>query len=115
MPPCRSRPRLIALFGGYRNQRETRTTAATRPIRTQRFLRILVALDLRHAPDGRAVELELDLVPDAQRDRVLGEARHRPVQAARRHHAVALLDGGQHALALLLLLLLGADHQEVED
>src|SRR5438132_1221877 len=89
MPPCRSRPRLIVLFGGYRYHTETATTTRTNPMRSRRFLGILLALPCRHAADGGAVEFELDLVGDPEHDGVLAEARHGAVQPARGHDAIA--------------------------
>src|SRR5512145_1268655 len=74
MPPCRSSPRLIVRCGGYRYQAEASTTATTMATRTQRYLRILVALSLHYAPDGSTLELQLDLVGDTKGDRVLVEA-----------------------------------------
>src|SRR6266571_2897368 len=59
MPPCRSRPRLIAFVGGYRYQREPRRTTRTTAARVRRFLGILVDLHLHDAPDGAPFELEL--------------------------------------------------------
>src|SRR5688572_10802092 len=73
MPPCRSRPRLMLFCGGYRYQIDAASTATTIPARTQRRLGILVARNWRDTADGRAIELDLDLVGDAQNDRVLGE------------------------------------------
>src|SRR5215467_7991360 len=115
MPPCRSSPRLIELFNGYRYQTETAMTARTRPMRSRRCLGILLALPCRHAADGGAVEFELDLVGDPQGHGVLVDPRHGAVQSAGGHHAVAPLDRPEHLLALLLLLLLRAQQQEVED
>src|SRR6266850_2418273 len=91
------------------------TTAATRAKRTRRCLGILLALPRHDTPDGAAVELELHLIVDTQGDGVLVEAGHRPVQPAAGHHAIALLERRQHALPLLLLLLLRAEQEEVED
>src|SRR5437899_3183716 len=93
-------------------------TAPTSPIRSQKFLRILVALALAlHASDGRTVEGHADLIRDAQGDRLrlLVDRGHRPVNAARRHHAIAALHRAEQRLALALLLLLRADQEEVED
>src|SRR5262245_45362904 len=115
MPPCRSSPRLMRFDGGYRYQMEMITTAATSPRRSQRRLGILVARDLHHASDGPAIELELHLVGHAQLDGVFAQPDDRPVHPAGRHHAVALLQRAEHALAVGLLLLLRAQHDEVED
>src|SRR5881396_898996 len=114
MPPCRSRPRLIAFFGGYRYQREPRRTTRTTAARVRRFLGILVDLHLHDAPDGAPFELELHLVGDAEGDGLVGEVGDGAEHPARRDDLVAPLDRGQHPLALLLLLLLGPDHEEVE-
>src|SRR3989442_7059363 len=115
MPPCRSRPRLIRFFGGYRYQREMTTTTATSPMRNHRRLGILVAGDLHHAADGAAIELQLHLIGDPQRHGVLVEPDDGAVHAAGGDHAVAALQAAQHALALGLLALLGAQHHEVGD
>src|SRR5262249_49410956 len=97
MPPCKSRPRLIVFFGGYTYQREPTTTAATRAILTQTRLGIFLRHSLHHHPGDRApIELELDLVGDAQRDGVLVQARHRPVEPARSDDTVSLLERPQH-------------------
>src|SRR5690348_5944665 len=115
MPPCRSRPRLIAFFGGYRYHRDPRRTTRTTAARVLRFLGILVALHLHDARDGTPLELDLDLIGHAQRDRLVGHVRDRSEHPARRHHPIPALDGREHAVAFLSLLLLGPDHQEVED
>src|SRR5438270_6941362 len=115
MPPCRSRPRLIVLFGGYRYHTETATTTRTNPMRSRRFLGILLALPRRHTADGGAVEFELDLVGDPQGHGVLAEPRHGAVQPASVHDAVAPLDRRKHVLAILLLFLLWAQQLEVKD
>src|SRR5499433_604021 len=115
MPPCRSSPRLIELRHGYRYHTETAMTARTKPIRSRRCLGILLALPCRHAADGGAVELELDLIGDPQGHGVLAEARHGAVQAPGGHDAVATLDRREHLLALLLLFLLRAQQEEVEN
>src|SRR5213593_3611931 len=115
MPPCKSRPRLIAFFGGYRYQREPRRTTRTTTARVRRFLGILVDLHLHDAPDGRALELELHLIGDAQGHGLLGEIGDGTEHPARGDDLVTTLDRRQHALALLLLLLLGPDHQEIKD
>src|SRR5439155_19154717 len=94
---------------------ETATTTATRATRTRRCLGILLALPRHDAPDGAAVELELHLIVDAQADGVLAETDHGPVQAPGRHHAVTLLERRQHAFAVLLLLLLWAPQEEIDD
>src|SRR5919198_4557404 len=73
IPPCRSSPRLIAFFGGYRYQSEPRRTTRTMPARVRRFLGILVDLHLHDAPDGRPFELELHLIRDAQGHGLLRE------------------------------------------
>src|SRR5206468_2603585 len=91
------------------------TTTATRPTRDQRFLGILIALWLQDPSDGHAVELELHLIRHAQHDLLRVETRDRAVQPARRYHAVAPLERGEHLFALALLLLLRADQQEPED
>src|SRR5690242_13785455 len=120
MPPWRSSPRLIVLSGGYRYHTETATTTATSPMRMPRFRRmlggrLLVALDGYDAPDRGPLELELHLVGHLQGHGVLGEPDHDPVEPTRRHDPIALLDRGEQALALLPLLLLGPDDQEVHD
>src|SRR2546426_11615818 len=115
MPPCRSRPRLIAFFGGYRYQREPRRTTRTTAARGRRVLGILVDLHLHDAPDGAPFELELHLVGDAEGDGLVGEVGDGAEHPARRDDLDASLDRGQHPLALMLLLLLGPDHEEVED
>src|SRR5215813_5232753 len=115
MPPCRSRPRLRALLSGYRYQTETATTRRTNAIRTRRRLGILLALPRHDAANGGAVEFELDLISDAQDDGLLVQRRDGPVHPAGRHHAVAPLHRPQHPLALLLLLLLRAEQEEVKD
>src|SRR5690348_2433600 len=99
MPPCRSRPRLIRFFGGYRYHKETTTTTATSPMRNHRRLGILVAGDLHHAADGGPIELHLHLIGDAQGHRVLGEPGDRAVQAAAHDHAVSFLQRAQHPVA----------------
>src|SRR2546421_8848633 len=99
----------MRFFGGYRYHSDTRMTTPTRPMRSQRFLRILVALALHHTPDGPAIERQLDLVGHADRDGGLVETGDRPVDPAARHHAVTALDGGEECLAVLPLLLLRAD------
>src|SRR5919201_4133989 len=109
MPSCRSRPRLIAFFGGYRDQSEPISTSRTMTIRVRRFLGILVALHLHDAPDRRAFELELHLVRDTEGHGLVGEIGDGPEHAARGDDLVATLDRRQHALAVLLLLLLGPD------
>src|SRR5438093_11884978 len=91
------------------------TMTVTRLTRDQTFLGILVVLRLEDPSDGAAVELEPHLVRDAQHDLVVVEAGDRPVQPARRDDAVATLEGGEHLLALALLLLLRADQEEPED
>src|SRR5688572_25359757 len=96
-------------FGGYRYHSETRITTATRPMRTPRFLRILVALALHHAPDGGAVERQAHLVGHLQRHRRVVEPRDRAVNPAGGHDLVAALDGREQPLALLLLPLLRTD------
>src|SRR2546421_807107 len=115
MPPCRSRPRLIAFFGGYRYQREPRRTTRTTMARVRRFLGILVDLHLHDARDGAAFELELHLVGDAQGHGLVGQVGDGAEHPARGDDLVTALDRRQHPLALLLLPLLGPDHQEVED
>src|SRR5439155_19539274 len=97
---------------------ERRTTALTSPIRSQKFLRILVALALAlNASDGGTVDRQADLIRDAQGDRLrlLVDRGHRPVNSTRRHHAIAALHGGEQGFALAPLLLLRPDQQEVED
>src|SRR5207244_8469961 len=91
------------------------TTTATRMTRDQTCLGTLVVLRLEDPSDGAAVELEPHLVRDAQHDLVVVEAGDRSVQPARRDDAVATLEGGEHLLALALLLLLRADQEEPED
>src|SRR5512145_2423040 len=115
MPPCRSRPRLMLCFGGYRYQIEATNTSTTTPTRSQRRLGILVARDRGDTADGRAIELDLDLVGHPQGDRLLGQGDDRAVHAAGGDDAIALLHRRQHALALGLLPLLGPQHDEVED
>src|SRR5687768_12095638 len=118
MPPCRSRPRLIAFFGGYRYQHDNSSTTATRPIRTQSDLRILVAACrlLHDAPDGAAVEFELHAaVGHPEHDGLVGEIENRAVHAARRHDPITFFHCGEHRLALAPLALLRPDEQEVED
>src|SRR5437868_1639649 len=115
IPPCRSSPRLIAFFGGYRYQSEPRSTTRTMMMRVRRFLGILVALHLHDAPDRRAFELELHLVRDTQGHGLVGEIGHGPEHAARGDDLVAALDRRQHTVALRPLLLLRSDHQEIED
>src|SRR5882724_3158393 len=115
MPPCRSSPRLIAFFGGYRYQREPRRTTSTTAARVRRFLGILVDLHLHDARDGAAFELELHLIGDAQGHGLVAQVGDGPEHPARGDDLVAALDRRQHPLAVLLLLLLGPDHEEVED
>src|SRR6202008_33875 len=67
IPPCRSRPRLIRCLGGYRYQSEMTSTTATSPIRSPKFLGILVARALHDATDGAAIEFQLDLIGHAER------------------------------------------------
>src|SRR6266536_2971236 len=105
----------MRFFGGYRYHRDTRMTALTGPMRSQRFLRILVALALHDTPDGAAVERHLHLVGHAERDGGLVETGDRPVNPAARDHAVPALDGGEQHLAVLPLLLLRANEQKVKD
>src|SRR5262245_1848570 len=115
IPPCRSRPRLIRCLGGYRYHSETASTTTTRPIRSPKFLGILVARSLHHAPDGASIELQLHLIGHAERDRVLAQRGDRAVQAAGGDDPVAPLQRGQHAIAVRLLALLRPDDDEVED
>src|SRR5881409_1319378 len=89
MPPCRSSPRLIAVFGGYRYQSEPRRTMRTITARDRRFLGILVDLHLHDAPDGRALELELHLIGDAQGHGLLGQVGDGPEHPARGDDLVA--------------------------
>src|ERR1700675_4975865 len=114
MPPCRSSPRLMVFFGGYSAQIDAISTTSTITARVLRFLCILLALGLHHPTDRSALELQLHLVPDAQSHRCVRQVRHRSIHPARRHHAIAPLDGAEHPLPLLLLALLRPDHQEVE-
>src|SRR5262249_38166902 len=115
MPPCRSRPRLIAFFGGYRYQREPRNTTRTMAARVRRFLGILVALHLHDASDGSSLELELHLIGDAQGHGLLGQVGDGAEHAAGGDHLVAALDRRQHPLTFLLPLLLRPHQQETED
>src|SRR6266849_49503 len=105
----------MVFFGGYRYQIDPRITTTTRPIRTDRFLRIPLALALRDPADRPAIELQLHLIGHPERHRVLVEIQHGAVQPARGDDPIALPDGGEHGLAITLLLLLGANEQEVED
>jgi hypothetical protein len=106
---------LIVRCGGYRYQTEPRTTTATRLARRQRVLGFLVVLPRQDPSDGDAVDLEPHLVRHAQHDLLVVEARDRPVQPARRDHAVAPLERAEHRFALALLLLLRTDQEEPED
>src|SRR5262245_58592212 len=116
MPPCRSRPRLMRCLGGYRYHSDTASTATTRPIRSPKFLGILVARALHHHATHRApIELQVHLIGHAQRDRVLGQARDRTVQPACGDDPIAPLQRAQHAIAIGLLTLLRPDDDEVED
>src|SRR4029079_159357 len=90
-------------------------TTETSPMRNHKRLGILVAADLHHAADGAAIELQLDLVRHPHCHRLLAEPDDGAVHAARRYHAVALLERAQHLLALRLLALLRAQHDEVQD
>src|SRR5689334_1448632 len=96
MPPCRSRPRLIAFFGGYRYHNDARRTTRTTAARVRRFLGILVALHLHHASDGSPLELELDLIGNPQRHGLVAEIRHRAEDTAGGDDLVAALDARQH-------------------
>src|SRR5215470_5873143 len=120
MPPWRSNPRLMVLSGGYRYHAETATTIATRPMRMLRFRRmlggrLLVALGGHDAADRGPLELEPHLVGHFQGHGVLREPHHGPVEPARRHDPVTFLDRGEEDLAVLPLLLLRPDDQEVHD
>ncbi len=77
--------------------------------------RLLVAPGGHDAPHRGALELHLDLVRHLQRHGVLRQAHHGTVEAAGGHHAIALLDRAQQLLALLPLLLLRPDDEEVHD
>src|SRR5688500_830469 len=115
MPPCRSSPRLMVFLGGYSAHADASRTTRTMAARARRFLGILVALALPHPPDGAALEVPPDPVRHAQSPRRVREIRDRPIEPARRHHAIAALERAQHALALALLPLLRTDHEEVKD
>ena len=88
-------------------------------MRSQRFRRVgaglLVALSGDDPPKRAAVEVHLDLIRDLQRHRVLAQAHHGTVHAARRDHPVTLLDGAERRLPLPLLSLLGPNEQEIKD
>src|SRR4029079_11866872 len=90
-------------------------TTATSPMRNHKRLGILVAADLHDAADGAAIELQLDLIRHADGHRVLAEPDDGAMHAAGHHHAVAFLERAQHLLALRLLALLRAQHDEVQD
>src|SRR6185436_2625110 len=112
MPPCRSRPRLMRCLGGYRYHSDTASTTATTPIRSPKFLGILVACALHDAAHRAPIELQLHLVGHAQRDRVLAHVGDGPVQPAGGDDTVAPLQRPQHALAVRLLALLRPDDDE---
>src|SRR5262249_6244203 len=114
-PPCRSTPRSLALLGAHKHHSEPNRTTRTTSARARRLLAILAALPLHDTPDRRSLELELDLIGDAKRDGLFAQIGDGAEHATRRDDLVAALDRRQHPLALLLLLLLRPDHEEVED
>jgi len=68
----------------------------------------------RPRSESRRARTDADTVGDLQRDDLVLQLRDRAVHPAGGHHLRAFLNAGQHLLALLPLLALGTDHEEVE-
>src|SRR3970040_1548591 len=129
MPPCRSSPSAIPLFGntrfnhggnvwqtaGYEGRNDTAEKMTTNASNVNRpptfFMGISCSLLLfRLTPQPcNVVPLDLDLrvIGDLQRHRILSHVGHGSPDAGRGDDFVSFFQRLQHALLLLLFLLLG--------